>query len=95
MLRISSTESEDDGRILLRLEGDVRGEWVEELRRACDDAVATRNRNARLVLDLREVRFIDARGVLLFRQLSARAAAFTNCSPFVAEQLKGVANGSR
>jgi len=94
MLRISSTESEDGGRILLRLEGDVRGQWVEELRRACDDAVAARDCGVRIVLDLRDVRFIDASGVLLFRQLRARAAAFTNCSPFVAEQLKGVANGS-
>ena len=93
MLRISSTESEDEGRILLRLEGDITGQWVEELRRACDDAVAPRDCGARLVLDLRDVRFIDARGVLLFQQLSGRAA-FTNCSPFVAEQLKGVANGS-
>ena len=94
MLRITCTDSGDCDRVLLRLEGEVRGEWVDELRRACDEAVPSRRR-AQLVLDLRDVLFVDVRGVLLFQQLSAQSAQFTNCSPLVAEQLKEVANGCR
>ena len=93
MLKISCTASED--RILLRLEGDVRGEWVDELRRACDTPAANGHAAPRLVVDLRDVLFIDARGVLFFRELHARSAEFVHCSAFVAEQLKEVTNGCR
>ena len=96
MLRITCTDSRDRDCVLLRLEGDVRGQWVDELRRACDEAVRRRHRATRqLILDLRDVLFIDARGIVLFQELKARSAQFTNCSPFVAEQLKEVAHGCR
>ena len=96
MLKITCTESGDRDCVLLRLEGDVRAQWVDELRRACDEALPASTRATRqLVLDLRDVLFIDARGVALFQELSAQSAQFTNCSPFVAEQLKEVANGWR
>lgn len=70
----------------LRLEGRVIGPWVEELRRSCDPVLAT---GARLTLDLGEVSFVDREGVELFRSLRQRQVALSNCSPFVAEQLKG------
>ena len=95
MLKISCTDSGDGDRLLLRLEGDVRGEWVDELRRACNTPVENGDARRQLVLDLRDVLFIDARGVLLFQELDARSAEFINCSAFVAEQLKEVANGCR
>jgi anti-anti-sigma regulatory factor len=92
MLRITRIDTEDRSIVLLRLEGHIRGQWVDELRRACDDV---RTDGRQLVLDLSDVLFIDPRGVELFQDLSARAAQFTNCSPFVAEQLKEVACGRR
>jgi hypothetical protein len=95
MLKISCIDPDDRGRILLRLEGDVRGEWVDELRRACHTPVANGDEARQLVLDLRDVLFIDTRGVLLFQELHARYAEFINCSAFVAEQLKGVTDGCR
>ena len=95
MLKISCTDSDDRGRILLRLEGDVRGEWVDELRRACDTPFANGHLARHLVLDLRDVLFIDTRGVHLFQELHARSAEFINCSAFVAEQLKEVTDGCR
>ena len=49
----------------------------------------------RLVLDFAEGSFIDADGVALFRELTARRVLVTNCSPFVAEQLKEVADVDR
>ena len=85
MLRISRVES-PDAVVTIRLEGQVRGPWVEELRRACEPLLA---RGSSLVLDLTEVSFIDLDGVALCRRLRNRKVAFLHCSPFVAEQLKG------
>jgi len=92
MLKISRT---DDGAIstlpTLKLEGQIRGRWVEELRRVCFEMLASQH--DRLTLDLADVAFIDAVGLALFEELAERNVAFTNCSMFAAEQLKGVANG--
>ena len=93
MLKISGTATTEEQPVFLRLEGQVRGPWVEELRRACDQVFGKNgHRRNRLVLDLAEVSFIDADGVTLFRELTARRVLVTNCSPFVAEQLKEVAD---
>ena len=72
MLKISCTATTEKQRVLLRLEGQVRGPWVEELRRACDQMLGENGHYGnRLVLDLAEVSFIDADGVTLFRELTA------------------------
>ena len=93
MLRISRTATPDDVETVLRLEGQVAGRLVEELRRACADTVDTNGQGRHhLVLDLAEVSFADADGVALFRELIARRVLLTNRTPFMAEQLKGVAN---
>ena len=85
MLRISRVEALD-GAVMLRLEGQVRGAWVEELCRTCEPLLATDNG---LILDLTEVSFLDLAGVALCRRLRERNVAFLHCSPFVAEQLTG------
>ncbi len=85
MLRISLVES--PGRtITLRLEGQVTGPWVPELRRSCDRALAGGDG---LTLDLAGVSFLDADGITLLRSLADRRVALTSCSPFVTQQLKG------
>ncbi len=43
---------------------------------------------ASLTLDLGAVAFVDHDGVELLRSLAEQHARLTNCSPFVAEQLK-------
>jgi anti-anti-sigma regulatory factor len=94
MLRISQRVAADgDAATYLRLEGQITGPWVEELRRVFTEAVGT-NGHARgpLVIDLAGVSFLDADGLALFHELAARRARFTNCSSFVAEQLRGVAD---
>jgi anti-anti-sigma factor len=88
MLKISRTETNEPATVL-KLEGQVRGQWVEELRRACDQELS----RGALMLDLADVSFIDAAGLALFRDLASRDVAFHNCSLFAAEQLKAVANG--
>ena len=99
MLRISrSTTTDDkDGReaVLLRLEGQVSGPWIEELRRECNEMIGVNGDGIQpLALDLAGVSFIDADGVALFRELNARHVILTNASPFITEQLKGVTHAS-
>ena len=84
MLRISHDAS-PNGKIVLWLEGQVSGPWVEELRRSCEQALAM---GSDLILDLTDVSFIDRDGVALCDNLKSRDVMFLHCSPFVAEQLK-------
>jgi len=97
MLRISRGDAQDDeGPIHLRLEGQITGPWVEELRRVCRDTSGnSAHRKRHLVIDLAGVSFLDAAGIALFHELAARRVQFTKCSAFVAEQLKGVTDVQR
>jgi hypothetical protein len=85
VLRISVVKAPDEA-ITLRLEGQVRGPWVEALRTSCEQLLTS---GSELTLDLAEVSFIDLDGVALCRRLRDREVAFLHCSPFVAEQLGG------
>jgi anti-anti-sigma regulatory factor len=94
MLRISQRAAENEGGpTCLRLEGQVTGPWVQELRRVCTETLGNNGRSTEhLIIDLAGVSFLDADGIGLFRELAARRVLFTNCSSFVAEQLRGVAD---
>jgi anti-anti-sigma factor len=94
MLRISQSASENEaGRTCLRLEGQITGPWVEELRRVCTKTLGNNGLSTEhLVIDLAGVSFLDAAGIALVQELAARRVLFTNCSSFVAEQLRGVAD---
>ena len=96
MMRIShGTTPDDNEAVLFRLEGQVSGPWIEELRRVCNETLRDNGHESeRLVLDLTDVSFIDADGVALFRELTARRVILTNASLFVAEQLKEVTDAS-
>lgn len=85
MLRISPVDMLDEV-AMLRLEGQVKGPWVEALRTSCEHMLA---RGKGLILDLSGVSFLDMEGVALCRHLRAQNVALVHCSPFVAEQLKG------
>lgn len=84
MLRIEShtANGSQEG---LRLDGQIAGPWVDELRAACADAM--RRGRVPLRLDLRGVTFIDAAGLTLLRDLSDHVVV-THASLFAAEQLK-------
>ena len=71
---------------ILRLEGQVAGPWVDELRRAYAE-VARAHRP--VTVDLERVTFIDAAGIGFFEQV-ATEVTLINCSLFAAEQLKTV-----
>jgi ABC-type transporter Mla MlaB component len=84
MLRIS-VEGFSKRDETLRLEGHLVGPWVEQLQLSCEQVIGG---SKRLTLDLTAVSFADRDGVALLRELKARDVAITNCSPFIAHQLK-------
>ena len=86
MLRVSVIQ-ESDQVVTLRVEGEVKGRWVAELRRACEDVLS---RGLRLVLDLGGVSFVDLQGAALFAALQEHHVGFANPSSFIAEQLGGL-----
>jgi ABC-type transporter Mla MlaB component len=84
MLRISFEEfSRQDA--TLHLEGHLIGPWVEELRLSCEKVLGD---SKRLTLDLTAVSFVDRDGITLLRRLKTREVLITNCSAFLAHQLK-------
>jgi hypothetical protein len=84
MLRI--TEITDGGPgVLLKLEGKLRGPWVEEVGRVCAELSCGECREIRL--DLSAVTFLDEAGTRLLRELMQGGAAVT-VSRFVAELLR-------
>jgi anti-anti-sigma regulatory factor len=95
MLKISRAETDRGETRVLKIEGQVMGAWVEELRRACVEAADGNDRHRALILDLQGVSFLDANAVALCHELAARHVALTNCSPFIAEQLKGAVDVDR
>jgi anti-anti-sigma regulatory factor len=84
MLRITEIT---DGRpgVLLKLEGKLRGPWVEELGRVCGEL--SRGERPAIRLDLSAVTFLDEAGTRLLRELMRGGAAVT-ASGFVAQLLR-------
>ena len=84
MLKISKA-GKGNHSVTLKLEGRVVGPWVGELRQACELILSD---DRKLKLDLAEVSFADADGVVTLTRLKSRGVTFIHCSPFVEEQLK-------
>ena len=84
MLRIS-VEGFSNHHETLHLEGHLVGPWVEQLQLSCEQVLGG---SKRLTLDLTAVSFVDRDGVALLRELKVRGVTITNCSPFIAHQLK-------
>ena len=89
MLRISDA-STPELPLTLRLEGEIKGRWVHELRRECLGTLERAEERSTLVLDLAGVSSIDAAGVSLFRELSHRRVLVRNCSSYVEVLLSAV-----
>jgi anti-anti-sigma regulatory factor len=94
MLKISQV-SGPDGAVVLRLEGQVLGPWVDELRRICAETMSHAGGTRPLVLDVAGVSFLDADAIALLRQLVTGRVSITNYSVFIAEQLKEVSDVDR
>jgi hypothetical protein len=89
MLKISQS-GKGNHSITLKLEGRIVGPWVGELRRVCE-MLLTEGRA--LKLDLTDMTYADADGVTALTGFKTRGVALKNCSPFVDEQLRSIANG--
>jgi anti-anti-sigma regulatory factor len=85
MLRITVVESSRSA-VTLRVEGRITGSSVEELRAACD--VHTLADEVQLSLQLADVSFADAAGILLLKELGRRGVGLMRANPFMVEQLK-------
>jgi ABC-type transporter Mla MlaB component len=84
MLRITSEIV--DGAPALKLAGNVSGPWVEELRNVVAAACAQTDR---VRLDLSDVRYVDAEGGALLREIMRNQGELIRRSTFVAELLEG------
>ena len=84
MLRITVVES-SRSTVTLRVEGRITGASVEELCRACD--VHTFPDEVQLSLELADVSFADAAGIVLLKELRNRGVGLIRANPFMAEQL--------
>jgi ABC-type transporter Mla MlaB component len=85
MLKISEVKSARQT-TTFRLEGQLVGPWVDELKQVC--APLMKN-SCPVTLDLADVVFVDAAGVAALTRLSDQGAKLLNATPFVAAQLDG------
>jgi ABC-type transporter Mla MlaB component len=86
MLRVTVVESSRSA-VTLRVEGRITGSFVEELRRACD--AHSFAEEVQLSLDLADVSFADAGGIVLLKELRSRGVGLMRANTFMVEQLKG------
>jgi outer membrane protein TolC len=87
MLRI--TPKEQDGRLILALEGKLAGPWVAELAKACSDLrgrVAARD----TLVDLREVCFVDEAGRELLTGLHREGYGLQGAGAFVGPLVQSI-----
>jgi hypothetical protein len=82
MLRITVVESNARA-VTLRVEGRIAGPWVEELRTTCN--VHTGPDPIQLHLELEDVSFADAAGVLYLKELRDQGVGLYDVSPFIRE----------
>ena len=69
----------------LRLEGELAGPWVTEVGRVCNGIVKSQQP---LVIDLKEVSFVDREGIRLLASLLAQTVELKRCSPFLRERIR-------
>ena len=85
MLKIDQFNT-TSGTTTLKLEGQIIGPWVEELRRSCE--LLFTSPGTTLTLDVAGVFFVALDGIRLLERLVSRGVAVVNSSPFLVEQLK-------
>ena len=79
MLRISVIE-ENGTRVVLKLEGFIESDWVDELERECRRWLAA---NRKVILNFREIRFVNGAAATLLKRLEAEGVAIVECSAFI------------
>ena len=82
MLRIERVD-EGLGKSTVRATGRLTGPWVAEFEKVLSDYAT----DARIVIDLTDVSFVDRNGIAFLRMLRSRTQVKLHCSAFVAEQI--------
>lgn len=70
---------------MLRLDGQVNGQWVKLLQKTCE---AQLKKGVPLTIDLKNVSFADRDGIALLRSLKDRRVEILHALPFIAEQIQ-------
>jgi ABC-type transporter Mla MlaB component len=83
MLKITRVEGNEE--ITLRLYGSVTGQWIDLLRASANSVL---DEGRRLLIDLKEISFIDCEGLALIQSLMGRGASHVNAPLFLADQLR-------
>jgi len=84
MMRISVSGKSAEA-VILRVEGQLAGPWVEELRKSCEALLAE---GSCVSLVATGISFASSSGLLLLRDLMNRGVELRNCPLFLAAQLK-------
>lgn len=77
---------EEDGVVMLMVDGRIVGPWVEELRKECKTCLAE---GKRLIIDLSGVSFIDEQGIRILNELRKGRVEVRGCSLFLSGLLDG------
>ena len=80
LTRISLGTSE----VVLKVQGQIVGEWVALLESECRELLATERQ---ITLDLSEVSYLDRQAVRLLREFRLGSLGLVNCPPLVEELL--------
>lgn len=80
MLKITTNQEADS--FVLKLEGAVKGPWVDELSKVWL-GTTRQNRGEKILVDLQGVRFADPRGQALLLRMQQEGAAFIEPSAFL------------
>lgn len=90
MLKITTNQEADS--FVLKLEGAVKGPWVDELSKVWLGATR-QNRGKKILVDLQGVRFADPRGQALLLRMQQEGAALIEPSAFLRFVLEQGARG--
>jgi anti-anti-sigma factor len=85
MLRITTQTRSDS--LLLKLEGSLKGPWVDELEKAWA-ALAKTAHGMTISVDLRSLSFVDSAGVDLLLRIQQEGAVLEGASTFVVSILE-------
>jgi ABC-type transporter Mla MlaB component len=83
MLRITVSDSSQNS-VALLLEGEIVNDSVDVLDNSCEQVLA---RGRQLTLNLKDVSFIDERGIALLGNLKQREVRIVNFSGFIGQLL--------
>ena len=84
MLKITRFVSSSQ-EVTLQLDGRIAGQWTDLLR---ESGEAVLEEGMRLILDLKNICFIDCEGIVVLKNLISRGVSPANVPLFIVEQIR-------